>query len=163
MTSVALEPMTAAEFDAMKTASIVQYARENVAVGNWPKEEAERLSAVEIDRLLPEGRATPDHFFFTVRAGPAQEIVGHLWFAIRRPPDGSGGFVFEVEIREPHRRKGYGEGTFRALEEFARARGVDRIGLHVFGSNAGAIALYRKLGFDTTGLLMMKKLDRGSA
>jgi len=62
---------------------------------------------------------------------------------------------------------GRGEGAralataaFAALEGEARARGLAGIGLHVFGHNPGARALYEKLGYETTNLHMFKKVPR---
>ena len=45
-----------------------------------------------------------------------------------------------------------------ALEETVRALGLDEIRLHVFGHNGAARALYRKLGFVETNVMMAKQL-----
>ncbi|HEX6953000.1 MAG TPA: GNAT family N-acetyltransferase [Gaiellaceae bacterium] len=45
------------------------------------------------------------------------------------------------------RRSGIGEALMRALHEQARERGVQRIWLEVIVENAGALALYEKLGY----------------
>ena len=42
------------------------------------------------------------------------------------------------------------------MEEEARARGAERVGLHVVSENEGALALYNKLGYAVTDLLMAK-------
>ena len=39
-----------------------------------------------------------------------------------------------------------------------QALGVQRIGLHVFGHNTGAQALYARLGYGVTGLNLLKPL-----
>lgn len=44
------------------------------------------------------------------------------------------------------------------LEEEVKARGLDLIGLHVFGFNETAIGFYRSLGYQVTNLMMEKQL-----
>lgn len=48
-----------------------------------------------------------------------------------------------------------------ALEGEVRALGLSGVGLHVFGHNAGALALYRKLGYQPTSIQMFKAIDEG--
>ena len=49
-----------------------------------------------------------------------------------------------------HRRRGIGEELTRALLDQARAAGAREMVLEVIAENAPAIALYEKLGFETT-------------
>jgi RimJ/RimL family protein N-acetyltransferase len=59
-----------------------------------------------------------------------------------------------------YRGRGIGERLIRATIEAARAAGIERIELHVYGRNARAAALYRKVGFVHEGTLVRgKKLD----
>jgi ribosomal protein S18 acetylase RimI-like enzyme len=44
------------------------------------------------------------------------------------------------------------------LENVAREKGVEKIGLHVFGHNAAARALYQKVGYIETNVNMSKKI-----
>jgi len=44
------------------------------------------------------------------------------------------------------------------LETEMKARGVKRVGLHVFGFNMTAINLYESLAFETTNRQMEKEL-----
>jgi ribosomal protein S18 acetylase RimI-like enzyme len=84
--------------------------------------------------------------------------VGILWVAInhRGLPTA---FVFDVEIYEAFRRCGYAEQAFLRLEEEMKALGMTKIGLHVFGHNHAARALYEKVGYETTNIQMAKALD----
>lgn len=68
------------------------------------------------------------------------------------------GFIFDLEIDERHRRKGYATAAMLALEEKARSWGLARLGLHVFANNAAATSLYESLGFFMTGRFMTKEL-----
>ena len=51
-------------------------------------------------------------------------------------------------VRAERRRQGIGEALLLACLEWARARGAREVVLHVFPHNEGAIALYRKHGFE---------------
>jgi len=45
------------------------------------------------------------------------------------------------------------------LETLVRGMGMSAISLHVFGHNTAARALYGKLGFETTNVLMTKRIE----
>lgn len=150
--------MTPSEYDRFVSDLVPDYARQNVAAEYWESASSLERARAEMNQLLPKGRETPDQYFFKIRREPDNAVVGSLWFAVRRPPATPGGFIYDIEIDPAHRRHGYAEAAMRRLEEFARAQGVDRIALHVFGTNSGAIDLYRKLGYESTSLLMRKRL-----
>jgi ribosomal protein S18 acetylase RimI-like enzyme len=86
------------------------------------------------------------------------QVVGQLWVAIVERPRRHA-FVYNLEIDEAHRRRGYGEGAMRAAEDEARRLGVDTIRLHVFGHNTRARPLYDKLGYEPTNIMMSKTLS----
>jgi RimJ/RimL family protein N-acetyltransferase len=44
------------------------------------------------------------------------------------------------------------------MEEVVKIAGLNVIGLHVFGYNTGARAMYEKLGFEVTDVMMRKWL-----
>jgi len=130
------------------------YAEENVRAGRWSKEEGLVEARKETQKLLPNGRETPNHLLFSIIAGSANEKVGALWLAI----EPRGGFVYDLLIFEPYRRRGYAEEAMILLEEVARGKGAEKISLHVFGDNAGARRLYTKLGYAETNVVMSKSL-----
>ena len=68
------------------------------------------------------------------------------------------GFIFDVEIREEFRGKGYGKQIMLLIEEKARELELKSIGLHVFGYNTVAKNLYEGIGYETSSLNMIKKL-----
>lgn len=154
-------PMVDEEFAPFLATLIPEYAAENVRSGRWDPVHALENARHETDRLLPQGRATPDQFFVTVQREPDHVRVGALWYSLQRPPEGHGAFVYYLLIDPSHRRQGYGRATLLALEGEARRLGAEAIGLHVFGWNDGAIALYRSLGYETMGLLMRRALPPG--
>ncbi len=156
--AVTLEPMTAAEFDRFLEILIPGYAEANVTSGRWDRATALERSRAQTSQLLPKGRETPGHWFFTIVTRAERTPIGVLWFALVPPEQGGGGFIYDIEIDEAYRRRGYAREALLALEAFAKAQGVDHVGLHVFGYNTGAIDLYRKLGYETASLLMRKRL-----
>ncbi len=156
--AVTLVPMTAAEFAAWLPIAIRDYAADNVAIDRWAPDEAAAKSAAEFHDLLPSGVATPDHHLFTIRDAATGEAVGVIWFAVVGTAPRQYAFVYDFLIYEPSRRQGYGAQAFTALEQEVRACGLRRIGLHVFGNNAPARALYQKLGYRETSVNMLKDL-----
>lgn len=59
-------------------------------------------------------------------------------------------------------KRNYASDKVRAnnlTEQEAKNLGLKEIGLHVFGFNAPAIALYESLGYKTTDLVMAKTLS----
>lgn len=151
--------MTEAEFEAFLAKSIASYAEEHVRAGNWDAEEALALSEKEFKDLLPDGLASKNNYLYTITDSELGAKVGILWVARQEHKPAPVAFVYNVEIDEAFRRRGYGAQTFAALEEKVRALGLNEIRLHVFGHNTPARALYEKLGFVTTNVLMSKKLE----
>jgi ribosomal protein S18 acetylase RimI-like enzyme len=156
--SAQLSPMTPDEFHDFYAFSVADYAREKVRAGNWSEEEALQRSKQEFQQLLPSGLDTPNHFLYAIR-DDGGEKVGALWLAVEKRRGRTTGFIYQLYIDERFRRRGFGAGAMRALEQIARALGVDTLALHVFGHNHAAIALYRGLGYDVTNINMAKKLE----
>ena len=67
-------------------------------------------------------------------------------------------YVYNVEIEEHARRRGFASAAFLELERVVRERGVHHLSLHVFGHNHGARRLYESLGFEPTSLTLRKIL-----
>jgi ribosomal protein S18 acetylase RimI-like enzyme len=58
------------------------------------------------------------------------------------------------------RRRGYGSAILAAAEGLAAHEGWTSLGLNVFGDNEGAIALYRRNGYDVSLMSMHKNVQR---
>jgi GNAT superfamily N-acetyltransferase len=70
-----------------------------------------------------------------------------------------GGKVAGLEdciVRPEYRRKGVGKALLEHVIEQARAEGALRVMLLTDGDNAGAQALYRKMGFAPSSMLAMR-------
>jgi len=151
-----MSPEVFAEY---RESSVVGYAQHNIASGRWPAEGAVARSELEFQEQLPQGLATPENYLFEIKESDGSPTVGYIWFAVEERHGVRGAFVYDVEIKEEYRRLGHAVRAFQALEPIVVALGLSTIGLHVFGHNAGAQALYGKLGYAVTGINMLKKLN----
>jgi len=68
-------------------------------------------------------------------------------------------FVYDISIDPRFQGRGYGRATMTLAEGEARARGISRLELNVFGGNDVARGLYRSLGYVETAVQMAKDLD----
>ena len=68
-------------------------------------------------------------------------------------------FIYDIELTQENRGKGLGKELMQLVEIETRKLGCISIGLHVYGHNAAAVALYEKSGFQTTSRMMKKDLE----
>ena len=155
---IQLVPMTQTEFEKFLARAIEDYAQEHVAAGNWHSDEAVRLSREEHEKLLPNGLASPDQYLYSIYNTDTESNVGILWFADQKQGLKRYAFIYNIELALDQRGKGYGKQAMLAVEEKVKALGLDSIGLHVFGHNQVARALYENIGYEVTNVLMTKKL-----
>jgi ribosomal protein S18 acetylase RimI-like enzyme len=156
-----LRPMSRPEYDAWMEESVPAYAADKVASGQWTEEASLELSQKENDELLPQGIDTPGHHFYTI-VDDKLAAVGMLWIAVKTKFNSPIAFVYDVSILPERQREGHGYRAFAALEAEVQRLGLSGIALHVFGHNAGARALYEKLGFQPTDITLFKALGRPS-
>lgn len=156
--SVLLEPIGEPEFGAWLSRTVGEYAAEKVQAGNYHADEALQRAEQEFRDLLPEGPATPGQHLFSIVDATSGERVGVVWFAeIQRGPRREA-FIYDLIVHEPFRRRGYARAAMIALEDEVRRLAIERIGLHVFGHNRAAWALYDQLGYEVTNVNMAKTL-----
>ena len=139
------------------SSAIRGYAADKVRVGTWLREDAEAKSAAEFAVLLPDGQATPGHEFRSI-IDETGASVGGLWFAPLRESGRGEAFIYDIEVDEAFRGRGYGRAALVALEPIVLELGYDTIGLHVFGDNDVARNLYRTSGYLESDVMMRKRL-----
>lgn len=83
--------------------------------------------------------------------------IGILWIEVKMDATPRRAFGYDFRIDEDFRGKGYGKQALAALDEVLKSMQVESMGLHVFGDNLTAQSLYRKMGFEVTGVHMRKK------
>ena len=152
-----LVPMTQPEFEAFIEHIIPDYAADNVRAGYWSENEALERSRKQTESLLSQGLQTKDHFLYTLYDG--DEAVGMIWLRAELDRPVKRGFIFDVEIKEEFRGKGYGKQAMLLIEEKARELGIKRMGLNVFAYNDVAKNLYERIGYKVSTMNMLKDLE----
>lgn len=152
-----LVPMSEADYTAFAESTVLAYAADKVASGQWAQEQSLELAQRALTDLLPDGLRTAGHYLFTIR-DDSSEPVGRLWIAAQERGGHGIAYVYDVAIKPEHRRRGHAARALRAAEDEARALGLSGIALHVFGHKPEAIALYEKLGYRPTNISMFKAL-----
>ena len=110
----------------------------------------------EYAELLPKGVESPRHFLYSILH--EGKSVGMTWFELQRKAGKRKAFIFDFQIKPSARGKGFGRRALRALEREAKRVGAQRVGLHVFGYNLRARALYETSGYRYTSMHMSKSL-----
>jgi ribosomal protein S18 acetylase RimI-like enzyme len=155
---IAFVPMSQAAFEAFVARSTTNYAEEVSKANDIPLEEATAQAEASFRRLLPDGRPDQaDQHLYVVVDEEGQE-VGTIWWGVRRDRPAPYAYVWDLYLDPAFRGKGHGERVMRRVEEQARALGLERLALNVFGHNAPARKLYERLGFRTISLGMDKVL-----
>lgn len=153
-----LQPMNETEYQEYLAVAIADYAQEHVKAGRWTSADALQEARKEYLALLPDGVRSKNQYLFTIVDTETGAKVGMLWFAATERANEPVAFVYDIKIDEQFRRHGYGEQAFLAMETKVRELGLNKIGLHVFGHNHAAIAMYEKLGYIITNITMSKSL-----
>jgi GNAT superfamily N-acetyltransferase len=154
--AITLVAMGRPRYDAWLGRAIREYAEGHVAAGNWRPEDALEQARHAFDDLLPDGVETAGQHLFSISDAEAGE-VGVLWVGPR--PNVAGAlFIWDIEVNEEARGRGYGRAALAALDAWAREHGYERVGLHVFGSNDTARRLYSRAGYVETDVMMEKRL-----
>jgi GNAT superfamily N-acetyltransferase len=125
------------------------YAQELVRDYRMSADQARAKSGAEID-----GQRHAGHSVFVIEVDG--EPVGHLWLVERRDAYEPTLVVYDIDVDERYRGRGYGKAAMVFAEEEARLRGLTRIALRVGARNEVARNLYRSLGFDENEVAMSK-------
>lgn len=150
---VKLEPLQQEDFEQFLERETHNYAEDHVRNGNWPAEGALERSRKEFEHYLPEGIHSKDQFLYSI-LDDRDNKVGVLWVQVKDQK----AFIFDFVIDEEFRGKGYGKQALAAMDEKLKSMDVESVGLHVFGDNIVAQELYKKAGYQITGIHMKKTL-----
>ena len=161
--TVRLELIREPEYETWLAQTMVEYAEEKVQAGNYHPDEALQRAEQEYRELLPQGPETPGQHLFSIVDATTGDRVGVIWFAEKQRGPRLEAFIYDLLVLEPFRRRGYARAAMIAIEDEVRQLGIDRIGLHVFGHNRGAWALYDQLGYEVTNVNMAKTVALGES
>ena len=156
-----LTPMCESAYADFAEKSIPSHAAEKVASGQWSPQKSLDLARQSFNALLPQGLATPEHYFFTIM-DKEQTAVGMVWMAAQDRAGKRIAYIYNVSIELQHRRKGHATRALQALDDEIRRLSLSGLALHVFGHNSSAHALYVKLGYLTTNINMFKSITTKS-
>jgi ribosomal protein S18 acetylase RimI-like enzyme len=130
------------------------YAAERMTAGE-SREEAERRAKDSTRENFPDGHPLASHRVFDVRNENTR--VGYLWIGPRLVGSDDW-WIWDVEIFEEYRRRGFGRETLTLGKEEMQRLGATSVGLNVFGHNEAAWALYRSLGYQTVAAQLRLRL-----
>ena len=150
---ITLEPLQQTDFERFLENEIGGYAEDHVRNGNWPAEGAVERSRKEFEALLPDGIHTRDQYLWSI-VDEKNNKIGMLWVQVKDQK----AFIYDFVIDEAFRGKGYGKQAMTAMDEKLRSMNVESVRLHVFGDNITAQELYKKMGYQITGIHMKKDL-----
>lgn len=156
---IELSEMPRERFSTYRDNLVREYARDKVRAGVWSPDEAPRKAAADTDGLLPDGTDTKAHYLYLLRDPATGDEVGVVWIAVLDAGPVRTVWIYDLEVYEEFRRRGYATQALQAVEQRAAELRADSVGLQVFGHNPGARALYEKAGYEITSALMAKRLD----
>ena len=154
--AITLRPMREDEFPQWLPKVRDSYAHDIASNGGATADEARRKAVADMERLFPGGQPAAEQLVFVIEA--EGEPVGDLWLAERETGLGHGLWVYDVHVDDSYRGVGYGKAAMLLAEAEAHRRGLERIGLNVFGGNEIARNLYRSLGYAENAVFMTKQL-----
>jgi ribosomal protein S18 acetylase RimI-like enzyme len=157
--AVRLRPMRDDEWDAWRAVAVREYAEVMQRNKALTHEQALARAEQENTALLPEGADTPGHYFFVAEDADSGRRIGHLWFARALEHGPAVAWLYDIYVEREDRGKGHGRAMIRLMEDEARAVGLGRIELNVFGDNEAAKRLYASTGYTEISRQMGKDLD----
>lgn len=153
---VSLVSMNHYEYLAFIEMAIPAYAQANIDSGRWDVSDALERARNSYNSLLPQGIETQENYIFIIKETISNEKVGHIWVKVEEAVPTKPAFIYDVEIYENYRRKGYGKSALQAIEKYVSTLGAKSLGLHVFSHNSAARALYESAGYRVSGHNMQK-------
>ena len=150
-----LRPLRDDEFDAWVSAATAGYAAGIEHDAGLSHDEAQLKAQTDMARFVSDGSLPEGHAVFVVEDDG--EAVGRLWVAERAIDGGRTALVvYEVAVEEHARGRGLGRLAMEFAAEEAKRRGIEQVGLNVFGGNEVARNLYRSLGYREVAVWMEK-------
>lgn len=150
-----VRPITEDELPGFIATSMREYAEQKHTMGGVPLDDAIAQAGAETEHYFPGGKLSPGHAIL-IATDDDGSPVGRLWMAPRHDSR-EAAFIYDIQVDEHARGKGYGRELMREAEKWSRDNGYRTLLLHVFGGNDIAIHLYESMGFVTTDRMM--KLD----
>ena len=166
-----LMPLSSEEYREFFEQHIVEYAHEKSRAGHWKPEEAlDRSREVLHDFITGEQGAWERGYRFFKGLDETRQHVGWIWDGpipkVIQPKPENACWLYQITVKEPFRRRGYGRAMLQALENLLQREDVAELYLNVFRWNQAAISLYDSMSYEMVGdyeteLRMKKRLAKG--
>jgi ribosomal protein S18 acetylase RimI-like enzyme len=134
------------------------YADDLVRAGALDEDRALRTAVADYSSLDEEGMTYVAGY---ADVDGAEEWVGVIGWARKgfdSDHEESTLYIYDLEVFEKFRRRGFGEGLLAHAAAEAERAGADAVRLTVWAGNDGAQALYRRLGFVDESARMRMRL-----
>ena len=99
-----------------------------------------------VHRLIEEIFKNPERRLFVAKDNG--EIAGYVW-ATFCPGMETGGWIADVYVCEPFRRRGIGSKLTMSAFDWMKQRGATKVSLTAYKNDKGALSFYRKLKFES--------------
>jgi ribosomal protein S18 acetylase RimI-like enzyme len=154
---IRLRPLRDSELPEFMAASRAEYVEGMIAHAQMPLEFARGKAEHDLREFVGATSIPKGHRLYWIEA--EGERIGRLWFGERRSRRvGRFAWLYEVEIDEPFRGRGYGRRAMELLENEVRALGISEVALNVWGGNEAARSLYRAQGYFERAVEMAKEI-----
>jgi len=155
---ISLERMNEEQFISYCDYFVADYAIEIEENYRKTIDQATIIASQELKDDLPEGVHTKNNIILCIEIEEEMDrkLIGYLWY--KKNIDDSNIFIFDFYIFPQYRSMGYGKECIAILEKNMRKEGVGQVKLRVAYSNVRALALYKELGFEITGINMSKNI-----
>jgi ribosomal protein S18 acetylase RimI-like enzyme len=154
---VSLREMTVAELDACIHRVTPTYAEMLVAEGVCSAADAPETARKQLAQRLPDGLTTAGNRLLSILFRGRR--VGDLWLCFREEATERVCAVLYLYVEPDERQRGHALAAMRLGEGEARAGGAAGMRLTVAGDNAGARALYDRLGYFVLNSRLGKSID----
>lgn len=152
-----LRPMTEDEIARWIETGPEDYARQRAQVGE-SEATARQAARDQYAIYFPGGTPAARHQLMILEHDGAR--IGMIWVGPhpRRPDAAEAAWLYNLEIDERHRGRGFGRAGLALTEAELSRCGITEFGLNVFAKNNTARQLYATAGFREVSTTMTKEL-----
>ena len=155
---ITLKLMSEASFLDYLQHAIPAYAKDNVDAGRWQNSDSLERSKQDFKQLLPDGVNSKNNYLYNIIENNSSDKVGYIWVKIEDNIRNKSAFIYDIEIHQQYRRKGYAKSSLFCIEKIVAELGAINLGLHVFNNNPAALALYKSINYQVVSLNMHKAI-----
>ncbi len=152
---VSLIEMEIDGFELFRENFIREYASSICTNYGYTESKSLEFATLDFEMRLPNKLDTKGNSICSIKVG--EQSIGHLWYL--ESVEESTAFICDLFIDEKYRNLGFGKLALTSLESRFKANGIERMKLHVTNGNDGALRLYTRLGYSTTGHNLFKMLN----